>query len=177
MKKFLAAVLFLTVMLQIPAFAASAPKIGVVNRAEVLKKSEPGAAALAKLKAQSETMRADLERQKKDLDKMREDLQKQGMVLSMEAKQEKDIQFKRKVRDFQDTQSAYEQKMKTAEAQALEPVWKMLTEIIQTYAKKNEYTTILEKNDLVILYVDPAVDLNAAITQELNSAWKAKGGK
>ncbi len=177
MKKFLAALLFLTFLFQIPAYAAGPVKIGVVNRAEVLKKSEPGAAALAKLKAQSETMRADLERQKKDLDKMREDLQKQGMVLSMEAKQEKDIQFKRKVRDFQDTQSAYEQKMKAAETQALEPVWKTLTEIIGTYAKKNEYTLIMEKNELVILYADQAADLNAAIIQELNAAWKAKGGK
>jgi hypothetical protein len=66
-------------------------------------------------------MRADLERQKKDIEKMREDLQKQGMVLSMEAKQEKDLQFKRRVRDFQDTQAGYEQKIKAAEAQALGP--------------------------------------------------------
>ena len=176
MKKILAAMLFLVFALQVPAFAGPL-KVGVVDRGAVLKKSEPGAAALAKLKAQSESMRADLERQKKDIEKMREDLQKQGMVLSMEAKQEKDLQFKRRVRDFQDTQAGYEQKIKAAEAQALDPVWKMLNEVIQNYAKKNEFTLVLEKNDLMVLYSEASIDMDAAVIQELNATWKAKGGK
>lgn len=177
MKKIILAALFFVLAFQIPAFAAGPLKIGVVDRGDILKKSEPGQAALNKLKSQSEGMRQDLERQKKDIEKMRDDLQKQNMVLSMEAKQEKDLQFKRKIRDFQDTQAAYEQKMKAAEGQALDPVWKMLNDVIKDYGKKNEFSLILESNEIMVVYSDQAINLNAALIQELNNAWKARGNK
>jgi Outer membrane protein (OmpH-like). len=53
----------------------------------------------------------------------------------------------------------------------------MLNEVIPNYAKKDEFTLVLEKNDLMVLYSESSIDMDAAVIQELNTNWKAKGGK
>ncbi|MDD4951555.1 MAG: OmpH family outer membrane protein [Desulfovibrionaceae bacterium] len=174
---FWALVLFLA--LQVSAFAAGQVKIGVVDTGKVFSESEPGKDAFGKLKAKFETMTKDLERQKKEVTKLREDLQKQGLVLSLEAKQDKELEFKRKVRDFQDTSQAYQQKFAMEKGRLSEPILKLLVEVVKDYGIKNGFTMLVDKNARVsgLLFNDPAIDVTDKITAELNSAWKTKGNK
>ncbi|SDN67104.1 periplasmic chaperone for outer membrane proteins Skp [Desulfonauticus submarinus] len=157
--------------------AMAATKIGVVDMQKVISQSEPGQQALAKLKKKTKGMKADLDKQKKELQALREELQKQALVLSQEAKQDKELEFRKKVRDYQDTWQAYQRKIKLEEQKLSRPIIQLLAEVIKNYAKKNGYTAIWDMRASGLLYANEKVNITNEIMAELNKAWKKKYGK
>ena len=97
----------------------------------VIAKSEPGLKAMEQLKSQFKGMKDNLDAQKKSLDSLREELQKQSMMLSQEAKLDKETQYKRKVRDFQDMGQNYQRKLQQAEQNLSKPIIEKLLTVIQ----------------------------------------------
>ena len=102
--------LVIVLFFALPALAKDL-KIGVVDVQGVMEKSEPGEAALSKLKASFDEMKAELDRRKEDVDKLRQEIQKQSLVLSQEAQIDKETEYKQKVRDFRGLQQSYQKKM------------------------------------------------------------------
>lgn len=165
--------LFLALVLLAAAGLAEA-KTGVVDMQTVIAESEPGAKALAELRGRFETMKAELDKQNEALTKLRDDLQRQTMVLSQEAKQDKELEYRRLVRDFQDQFQAFQVKMQAEEERLSEPILKLLLEVIQDYGKKNRFTMIIDGTSAGILYADDSAIITEAVKQELNKAWRAK---
>lgn len=169
-------ILFLSVLMLI-AFQASAfaeNKIAVVNTQEALAKSVAGKAAQEKIGKKFESMKADLERRKSAIEKMRDEMQKQSMVMSMQAKQDKELEFKRKVRDLQDTDQAYKQKLSLERNSLFQPLLKTLGDTIREHGDKHGYTMIIEKNPSIsgLIYSDDAIDITDAIVKEFNAKTK-----
>ncbi|MDK2955329.1 MAG: outer membrane protein [Desulfovibrionales bacterium] len=154
-------------------------KIGVLSMQEVFRKSEAGVAAMDQLKGKFEDMKSDLEKRQQELQKMREDLQKQALVLSLEAKQDKELEFKRKVRYYQDLEKTYKTKMDGEQDRLSKPIFDALLDIIEDYGKKNNYTVILDKNSQFsgLIYIDNSIDITNQIIVELNRVWRAKAKK
>ena len=67
-------------------------------------------------------MKAELDKRKAVIEKLRDALQKQGLVLSQEAKLDKELEYKRKVRDFQDLLQSFQRKTKAEEARLTQPI-------------------------------------------------------
>ncbi|MFW5838220.1 MAG: OmpH family outer membrane protein [Desulfovibrionaceae bacterium] len=155
---------------------AQSVKVGVLSMQEVFRKSEPGQQAMGKIRGKFEDMKTDLEKRQEDLKKMREDLQKQSLVLSNEAKQDKELEFKRKVRYFQDIQETYKTKIAAEEERLSKPILDILVEIIEKYGKKHNYTVILDKNSQFsgLIYIDESIDITKDIIVELNREWRKK---
>lgn len=175
MRKVIVLALFCLLAMQAPAFAEGL-KIGVVNLKSVVEKSEPGMAVQKTLQAKFEKMKADIEKQKTDIEKMRDDMQKQSMAMTPEARQDKEMAFKRRVRDYQDTVMAYQRRMKSDEQEATTPVLEMLSDVVKDYAKRNKFTVILDAAGPLnnVLYYDDSVDVTNDIISALNTAWKNK---
>ena len=70
--------------------AGAETKIGFVDMKAVIAKSEPGSKAMEQLKSQFKDMKDNLDAQKKSLDTLKDELQKQSMMLSQEAKLDKE---------------------------------------------------------------------------------------
>ena len=83
-------------VLCLSAAASAETKIGFVDMQAVIAKSEPGLKAMEQLKSQFKGMKDNLDAQKKSLDSLREELQKQSMMLSQEAKLDKETYSDRK---------------------------------------------------------------------------------
>ena len=113
------------------AAASAETKIGFVDMQAVIAKSEPGLKAMEQLKSQFKGMKDNLDAQKKSLDSLREELQKQSMMLSQEAKLDKETQYKRKVRDFQDMGQNYQRKLQQAEQNLSKPIIEKLLTVVQ----------------------------------------------
>ncbi len=177
MKKILSLSVLLTLF--ITSLALAETKIGVVDMQKVLSQSEPGQQALKQLKQSTKGMREDIEKQKKELQTLREELQKQSLVLSQEAKQDKELEFRKKVRDYQDTVQAYQRKLKLEEQKLSKPIIQLLAKVIKDYAKKHGYTAIWDMRASGLLFATEKVDITNEIMAELNKAWKkeAKKGK
>lgn len=163
---------FLLLCVCLPAQAET--KIGIVDMKAIIAKSEPGSKAMEKLKAQFTDMKKTMDAQKKNLDTLKDELQKQSMMLSQDAKLEKETQFKKKVRDFQDMGQSYQRKLQQAEADLSKPIIDKLMDIILNYGKKNGFTVILDKQASGVVYSTKEADLTQEITTELNKAMRGK---
>ncbi len=158
--------MFCVLCLSTSAFAET--KIAFVDMKAVISKSDAGIKAMDSLKAQFKDMKDNLDAQKKSLGALKEELQKQSMMLSQEAKLDKETQYKRKVRDFQDMGQNYQRKLQQAEHDLSKPIIGKLVEIMQEYGKKNGYTAIYDKQSAGLIYHEPSLDVTNAIIAELN---------
>ncbi|EPR30521.1 outer membrane chaperone Skp (OmpH) [Alkalidesulfovibrio alkalitolerans DSM 16529] len=167
--------LLLSLAVCAPAFAADL-KIGVMNLQRVVEESQAGLEVQKNLRAKFEKMNTDVEKQKTEIERMREEMDRQGMALSPEAMQDKELAFKRRVRDYQDMVMAYQRKLKSEEEQATGPVLDLLAKVVEDYAKRNSYSLILDTAGQFnnVLYNDASVDVSQDIINELNKAWAAK---
>ncbi|MEW5774014.1 MAG: OmpH family outer membrane protein [Thermodesulfobacteriota bacterium] len=167
----------LLLLLSTAARAAEAVKIGIVDMEKIVRTSEPGQAALNKLKDQFKDLKESMDKQKAEIDKMRDDMEKQSLVLSQEAKMDKQTMFQRKVRDFQDNVQNYQRKMKVEEDKLSKPVLELIMQVVQEYGKKNGYGVLMDGRGAGVVFVSEAVNVTDQVLVEVNKAYRAKGNK
>ncbi len=172
MRKILFLVLILVLAFQAQAFAGT-QKIAVVSLDKLLKDSEIGQAAYKQLEKKFKSAKAKMETQQKELEKLKQSLQKQSLVLSLEAKQDKELEFKRKVRDYQDLAQATQRKMQAEQQKLGTPVMEAVKVAVDAYAKKNTLTAVYDKRSSGFLYVDENVDVTNEVLLEMNRAYRA----
>ncbi len=153
---------------------AAGPKIGVANFQKIIAKSEPGQKAMQTLRDKFKNEKAKMEKQKEDIEKLQQELQKQEYVLSQEAKEDKQLAYKRKVRDFQDMYRSLQRKIKLEEQKLSQPVVKLIAEIIGKYGKEKGYTIISDAQTSGLIYVDKKIDITDALLVEVNRTWRAQ---
>lgn len=149
-------------------------KLGIVDVQEVLKKSEAGQAAMKEMKDKFNDMREDLEKRKAEIENLRKEMEKQNLVLSLEAKQDKELELKRKARDFQDQVQIFQRRMQSEQDKATKPIVESLGNILKDYGKKHGYTMILEKRAPGLYYADDAAEITNEVLVELNKQLRAK---
>lgn len=170
MKKilFLAAIFVLS--FQVAAFAET--KIGVFSMQAVVAKCDYGKAMQASLKAKFEPMQKDLQRGGEAIKKLEAEIKNQDMALKLEAKQDKAREYRRMVRDQQDSVAAFRQKYQ-AEIQKLRiPMNERVMRVVHEYGKANGYTLVMEMSTSVA-YISDGIDITDAIVIELNKLKKA----
>src|SRR5262245_51020104 len=79
---------------------AAGNRIGFVDVQRVIVRSVAGVAAREQLERDKATMQKDVDNRKVEVDKLREEMEKKGLVLSPEARREKEETLQRKVRDL-----------------------------------------------------------------------------
>jgi len=95
----------------------------------------------------------------KELQTMKESLEKQVLMLTPEARANKEKEYQTKLREFQrwgeDTQNEMNQKRAEMERQ----ISIALVKVIQKLGADEGYTLILEKNENIVLFASKAIDL------------------
>ncbi|BBD07056.1 OmpH family outer membrane protein [Desulfovibrio ferrophilus] len=172
MRKLLFAIIAV-VMLAPAAQAATKGPVAIVNVPMVIRECEQGKQVRDQLKATFKSTQTEMDRQKAELEKLRDELQKQGIVLSQEAKVDKEIEFKRKVRDYQDGLRNFQRKFKAEESKLSKPLLDVIVETLKSYGKKHGLGMILDAQ-AGILYADDKADITNEIIVEVNKASKAK---
>lgn len=165
--------IFAILFLASSALAAQG-KIGVVNMPRVIAESEAGKEARGKLQDTFQPMQEDIDRQKAELEKMRSEMQSQSLVLSQQAKIDKEEEFKRRVRDLQDAMQSFQRKYKMEESQISQPIIKMILETMQAWGEKNGYSVIFDGKGAGVLYVADPTNVTNEIIVEVNKAWRAQ---
>lgn len=162
------------VTLLLPSMGWTQSKIGVVDMQTIIAESDPGTKAMEELRTRFESMKVELDKKNETITKLRDDLQRQSMVLSQEAKQDKELEYRRLVRDFQDEFQAFQMKMKAEEDRLSEPILELLLALIQDYGKKHSFTIIIDGTSAGLLYADDTAIITDSIMQELNKSWREK---
>jgi outer membrane protein len=161
----------------IPATAADAPKMAVVNLQTVLETSVAGKAAQEQLKTQRDRLEADLKQKGNELQELEKRLQRDTMVMSKETREEKEREFRIKASDFQALQKKYRTDLQDLERQLMGDLQKDISALVSEIGKKEGYTLII--STIGVLYTQPGNDITPRLVQELNAAKPApkKAGK
>lgn len=170
MKKIAIAVLMVLLL----ASPALAEKIGVINLQKVMTSSEPAEQAMTELQGKYKSIKEKLDSKKEEVQALREEMNKQQMVLSQEAKMDKEMELKRKIRNLQDEAKNYQRKIQREQKELSDPILDMLQDILDDYGKKHGYTIIMDSQNSGLLYAKDALDITDKIIVELNKAWRAK---
>ncbi len=149
-------------------------KIGVVDLQQVVRRSEAGKEALAKLQKKFETLRQQLQNKEQELKRFKDDLEKKAPLLSPEARQEKERQYQKMLREFQAQREDAQYEMRQAEQKALQPILKDLEQVVKQMAEKEGYDLILEKKMPGVYWTSPAIDLTDHIVELYNQYRKTK---
>ena len=159
------------------ALAQAEVKIGIIDVQAVLEKSEPGQTVMSEFKVKAEEVKKELEKRKGEIEKLREEMEKQSLVLSQDAKQDKELEFKRKVRDYQDYMQVTQRNLQVENDRLSKPVLEILHEVLKTYGKQNKFTLIIDSKTPGVVYVDEANEVTKQVILELNKAWRERKKK
>ncbi|MCD6320094.1 MAG: OmpH family outer membrane protein [Candidatus Desulfofervidaceae bacterium] len=152
-------------------------KIAIVDLQKALNLCEAGKAAKAKLTKKFEKFKKDLDTRQKELEDLKKELEKQSLMLSLEAKRDKEKEYERKLRDFKDTYQDYKEEMKRAEYEAIQPILQDLHRVTEKIRKKEGYLLVFEKNSAGIVCYENKIDITNKVVQLYNKEWKNKQKK
>lgn len=138
-------------------------KIAVINMQKVVKQSEKGKAATAELEKKFESLRKELQAEQDRIKAFKEETEKKAALLSDEAKAQKEMEYRKMLRDFKDASENAQFQMKQAEAKVMEPLLKSLEKVVNSVAEAGGYTIILESNMPGLYYFSPTIDITAEV--------------
>ncbi len=142
-----------------PLDASAAGKVAVIDMQKVVRKSAAGKKAMEKLNKKFETLQGQLKKMQEEIKAFKDDMEKKGPLMNAEAKADKEREYKKMVRDFKEKSDDAQYEMKQAEAKLMEPIFKVIENVVTELGKKEGYTIILEKNMPGMYFSSQAADI------------------
>ena len=152
---------------------AAATRIGVVDVQKVLVRSVAGVAAREQLEREKATMQKDVDTRRGEVEKLREELEKKGLVLSADAKREKEETLQRKVRDLRRLSEDLDKELQRKEQALTQRILQELTSLIEKIGKERGFLLIVERRGAGVIYGDAEAD----ITEEVIKVYDQERGK
>ena len=151
---------------------AETGKIAVVDLQECIRKSIEGKKVFEKLKKTKDDMQKKLDKKQDELLKLKEELEKQGMMLSMDAKEDKEKEFERKRREFKYFYDDLNEEMRKEEAEARKEVLKDLEQVVMKIGEEGKYFLIFERRSSGLMYFDKPLDITDLVIKEFDKKGK-----
>jgi outer membrane protein len=155
---------------------AAGTRIGYFDAQKIVMRSVAGVAVREQLEKEQASMQKDIDARRVEIDKLREEIEKKGLVLSADARREKEETLQRKVRDVRRLAEDLEKELRKKEQQFRAKLGQELGVVIERFGKERGYLMILERNGASILYGDPEADVTDEIIKEYDQE-KAKEKK
>jgi outer membrane protein len=162
-------ILFAFVNLQ----AADASKIGLVDFQKILDNSTAGKAAQAEINKKGEAMESEIRKMGEDVELLKNNLEREALVMSREAREEKERELRMKISDFRDLQARHVQTFKESERELVQKIQVEVMDLLKEIGAKGNYQLILERRESGALYFLDSMDL----TDQIIEAYNKKTGK
>lgn len=153
--------------------AAAQSRIAYVDVQKVLVRSVAGVAARDQLEREKATMQKEVDARKAEIDRLRDELEKKGLVLSAEAKREKEETFQRRVRDLRRLTEDYQKELERKEQALTQRILQEVTAVVERVGKERGHLLILEKRGAAVIYGGAEADL----TEEIIKAYDQERAK
>ncbi|MBF0227016.1 MAG: OmpH family outer membrane protein [Desulfobacterales bacterium] len=141
-------------------------KIGIVDLQKILELSEAGKDAQEKLKKEKEKMEEDLSSRGAEIKNLQEKLERESLVISKEAKDEKERDLRIKIYDFKTLEKKYREDLQEIQGRILKKIRNELLEVIEDIGKKDGYLLIMES--IGVLYAPNSIDITDKVIQQYN---------
>jgi outer membrane protein len=144
-------------------------KVGVVDPARVLSETNAGKKAKESLSAFSKNRQALIEMEEKELRRMEEDFGRQASVLSVNAKREREEQFRRRMAEYQQKAGEMNREIQDKQKDVLEGFREKVELIVGKVSKRLGLQVVMDKGKGgPTLYSDDALDITGQVIDEFN---------
>jgi outer membrane protein len=154
--------------------AGAEMKIGVVDLQKAMELSEEGQKAKAVFQKKVERVQADLKAKQDELTMLKEEIDRQSMLLSEEARVEKQSSYQLGLKDFKRLYEDAQEELRREDAKLSEKILKELQTIIEEYGEKQKYDLILEKTQSGLMHRNSNLDITSKIILLYDDSKKGK---
>lgn len=169
------AVFLIVLWLATPCLGADVAKIGVVDIQKVLLTSSAGKMAKAQINKKAREMEGQLTEKKEEIEKLKEALEREALVMSKEAREERERDIRIKINDIKSLKKKYENDLKKIENRVVKRIQIDVEAIVKEMGKKEGYLLII--SNPVILYSPASIDITDKLIQVYNTSLAEKGGE
>ena len=147
-------------------------KVAYVDIQKAVNESNAGKEAKKAITKDVEKFQHLVADKQKELQTLKESLDKQALMLTPDARANKEKEYQSKLREFQrwgeDTQNEVNQKRVEMERN----ISAALIKVIQKIGADEGYTVILEKNESIVLYVAKSIDITDRVIKAYDTQKK-----
>lgn len=164
--------LILALTLAIATVAGAAEtKIASVDVQKVLVLSEAGKEAKEQLALKAGKYENEKNAKEEELKKLKADLEKQSVLLSESARNAKEKDYQQKLKEYQRFLKDAQDDLQAKNDEYTNKIVEDVVKVTQEYGRKNGYSFIFVKNDIMI-YADDKADLTDEILKLFNDTKK-----
>ena len=157
---------------QFHAAGADTCKIGVVDMQKLQEKSISFRETREVLRQRFGALQKKLDDEKDELVKIEEDFKRQGMMLSLDAKEDKWKELERKKRHYKYIYDESAQEMKEAELDARKKVAKEIGGVVKEIGQREGFTIIFEKRMVGLIFSSDAIDITDMVIKAYDKVKK-----
>jgi len=142
-----------------------ASKIAVIDVQSLQKNSTRFQKTKAVLTAELDSLQKKLDKERELLGQIEEEFKKQSMMLSLDAKEDKQRELKKKQRYVKYIYEDFSEQMKEAELEAARKFGKELKEVVRQIAQKEGFLLVFEKGTPGLVVYDDVIDITDMVTK------------
>ncbi len=148
------------------SFAFAEVKIGVVDMQEIATNSDPAKDAKKKMESKYGN-------EKKQIDKQGQDLQKKAEALKKNNSEEKQVEFIRLRREFDEKTRAFATKVEQDEIKIRQDMVTLVFRASYEVATRKGFDFVVDVTAGGVLYAQQSMDLTKDVLAEVNKLWKS----
>lgn len=149
--------------------AADVVKIGLVDFQKVLDNSTAGKAAQAEINKKGETMEAEIRKMGEEVEALKNNLEREALVMSREAREEKERELRIKISDLRVLQNRHMQTFQETERELVQKIQKEVMDLVREIGAKEGYQLILERRESGAVYFINSMDITDQIIAAYNN--------
>jgi outer membrane protein len=138
-------------------------KIGVVDLQKAMELSEAGQKAKTMFQKKVDRVQQDLKAKQDELALLKEELDRQSVLLSDEARMEKQSSYQLGLKDFKRLYEDAQEELRREDAKLSEKILKNLQAVIEEYGEKEKYDLIMEKTQSGLMHRNSKLDITSTI--------------
>ncbi len=145
-------------------------KIGFMDLQRILNESTPGKKARENLETFIKTEQVKIDEQSKLIDEMKKELEIKSSVLSEEARNNKQEEIQKMLRDFKRTAQDAQDEVKRKEAELTKVLLIEIKNVLSNFAKDEGYFAVFQKAEGLVLYCDDKADITDLLLKKFNES-------
>jgi outer membrane protein len=147
-------------------------KIGLVDIQRAINECQAGKDAKKNLTKEAEKLQKQGQDKQKELQTLKESLEKQSLMLSQEAKANKEKEYQTKLRDFQRWGQDSQNEINAKRVEMERHILMGLQKVIKKAAEEDGYTLVLENNEAIVLYASKTNDITDRVIKAFDAQKK-----
>ena len=175
-----AAVLAVTLVAASPAKAQNVPPTGTtfvyLNSAAILQAAPGSADAQRTFDRELGEWRTELESQAAEVDSLLRDYQRQEVMLSPQAKEQKQTEITTRQQELQNRRLELENQAQQRQQELLRPILENVTGLIEQIRAENNYSMVFDISTEGVVAAAPELDITDIVLQRLGATAPAAGG-